>query len=168
MWEAFRAPEPTALAEWATRETPGLPYLAPALLRLLEELPAPGDGLSGTERRALQAVAAGAATPAAAFAAYQLLEPAPFLGDAWFFRTLAGLAGLVETKDGPLPPPPPLGGPDAFLRVPLRLTREGELVLRGEADRVELLGLDRWVGGTHITRERAWRFDPAGRRVLSP
>jgi hypothetical protein len=24
-------------------------------------------------------------------------------------------------------------------------------VLRGEANRVELLGLDRWIGGTHLT-----------------
>jgi redox-sensitive transcriptional activator SoxR len=167
-WEAFRAPEPTGLAEWATRGTPGLPYLAPALLRLLEELPAPAGGLSGTERRALHAVAAGAATPVAAFAAYQQLEPAPFLGDAWFFRTLAGLTGLIETEDGPLPPPPPLGDSHEFLRVPLRLTPDGERVLRGEADRVELIGLDRWVGGTHLTSGRAWRFDPGERRLLPP
>ena len=33
---------------------------------------------------------------------------------------------------------------------------------RGEADRVELLGLDRWLGGTHLTRERAWRWDVRG------
>jgi hypothetical protein len=167
-WEACRASEPTGLVEWATREAAGLPFLAPALLRLLEELPAPADGLSGTERRALHAVAAGAATPVAAFVAYQQLEPAPFLGDAWFFRTLAGLSGLIETQAGPLPLPPPLGDPHAFLRVPLRLTPDGERVLRGEADRVELIGLDRWIGGTHLTRERAWRFDPGERRLLPP
>ena len=68
-WAAFQAPEPTALAEWAARDTAGLPFLAPALRRLLEELPAPADGLSGTERLALQAVAAGARTPPAAFVA---------------------------------------------------------------------------------------------------
>ena len=97
VWDAFRAPDPTGLAAWAERDTSQLPFLRPALLRLLEELPAPADGLSGTERRALQAIAAGAAqTPAAAFAAAQELEPAPFLGDAWFYRTLAGLGGLVE------------------------------------------------------------------------
>ncbi len=39
-WEAFRAPEPSALAELARREDPELPFLAPALRRLLEELPA--------------------------------------------------------------------------------------------------------------------------------
>ena len=85
-WAAVRHPDPSALAAAAGADLPGLPFLRPALLRLLEELPAPGDGLSGTERRALQAIAAGAATPAAAFLAEQDLEAAPFLGDAWFFR----------------------------------------------------------------------------------
>ena len=127
---------------------PGLPYLGPALRRLLEELPAPRDGLSGTERRALQAVASGSATPIDAFLAEQDLEPAPFLGDAWFFRALAvlgsGDARLVETRAGdPLPAAPPLGDAHAFARLPLRLTRSGEQVLAGRADRVALLGIDR-------------------------
>ena len=102
-WVALQAPEPTSLAEWATRETVELPFLAPALRRLLEELPAPGDGLSGTERRALQAVAAGAQTPPAAFVATQRLEDAPFLGDAWFYRVLEalgqGTARLLESDE---------------------------------------------------------------------
>ncbi|HEY7691919.1 MAG TPA: hypothetical protein VH816_06210, partial [Gaiellaceae bacterium] len=157
----------------ATIHAEPLDALAPALARLLEEIPAPGDGLSGTERGALEAIAAGAATPAAAFLAAQEREPAPFQGDAWFYRTMAGLGGgpnrLVEAQDGgPLPAPPPLGDGTVFLRVPLRLTRAGQAVLRGEADRVELLGLDRWVGGTHLTPENAWRWDPAGRRLVVP
>ena len=163
-WAALRAPEPTALAEWATRETAQLPFLAPALRRLLEELPAPVDGLSGTERRALQAVAAGAHTPPAAFVATQRLEDAPFLGDAWFYRALSalgeGTTRLLETDDGtPLPPPPPLSDNQHFSRLQLRLTATGEGALRGEADRVELLGTDRWIGGTHITADNSWRWD---------
>jgi hypothetical protein len=124
VWDAFRASEPAQLAEWAAREIPELPFLAAALRRLLEEL----DALSGTERRALQAIAGGARTPAEAFVAAQRLEEAPFLGDTWFFRTLSGLAGLVDDD-------------------PLRLTEEGRRVLGGEAARV---GADRWVGGTHV------------------
>src|SRR5262249_27906301 len=80
-----RRPEPSALASWVRARVPQLPFLGPALRRLLEELPAPRDGLSGTERRMLRAIAAGAATPMAAFRAAQDLEAAPFLGDAWFF-----------------------------------------------------------------------------------
>jgi hypothetical protein len=173
VWAAFRAPEPTALAEWAGHGSPELPFLAPAVRRLLEELPAPADGLSGTERRALQAIAAGAGTPAAAFLAAQDLEEAPFLGDAWFYRALAALGHgprrLVETEDGgTLPLAPPLSDGHVFARLPLRLTDGGERVLRGESDRVDLLGVDRWIGGTHTTEENLWRWDPASGVLVPP
>src|SRR6185312_786691 len=45
-WDAVCAPEPVALAELVTVDEQ--PF---ALGRLLEELPAPGSGLSGLERR---------------------------------------------------------------------------------------------------------------------
>ena len=172
-WAALRAPEPTTLAEWATHESAQLPFLAPALRRLLEELPAPADGLSGTERRALQAVAAGAHTPPAAFVAAQRLEEAPFLGDVWFYRALSALGQgetrLLEADDGaPLPPPPPLSDGQRFARLQLRLTGTGEHALRGEADRVELLGIDRWLGGTHITADNTWRWDTGELKLVRP
>jgi DNA-binding transcriptional MerR regulator len=159
-WDAFRAPQPSRLAELAHREHPELPFLAPALLRLLEELPAPGDGLSGTERRALAAVAAGERTPKEAFLAAQDTEPAPFLGDTWFYSAMAELGAgpnrLLETADGePLPPAPPLGDAQRFVGVPIHLTATGERALAGEANRVELLGIDRWVGGTHLSSSPA-------------
>ena len=40
VWAALRHPDPSALAEAARADLPGLPFLGPALLRLLEELPA--------------------------------------------------------------------------------------------------------------------------------
>jgi hypothetical protein len=177
VWAALRHPDPSALAAAALAavaraDLPGLPFLGPALLRLLEELPAPGDGLSGTERRALRAIAAGAATPGAAFLAAQDLEAAPFLGDAWFFRALSALgtgpARLIESDGRPLPPPPPLGDATLFAPLPLRVTAHGERVLRGEQDRARLLGVDRWVGGTHVTLDNLWRWDSVTREVVAP
>ena len=172
VWTAFRAAEPAGLASFADRSIEGLPYLGPALERLLEELPSASNGLSTTERLALEAVAAGADTPGAAFVASQRLERAPFLGDTWFYRSLAALGGgrarLVETTGGdPLPPAPPTGDPHLFARLRLHVTVEGEAVLRGEADRVELLGIDRWIGGTHVTGENAWCWDADARRVIA-
>jgi len=177
IWRAVREPTPADVAPFAAggaeAELAGLPFVPAALRRLLEELPAVGSGLSGIERRALEAVAAGAATPIAAFLAEQAAEPAPFLGDAWFFRTLTtlgtGTSRLLETSDrGPLPPAPPLGDPHTFGRIRLRLTRAGERVLAGEADRVELLGIDRWVGGTHLLPGAVWRWDGDASRLVAP
>ncbi len=172
-WSALQAPEPTGLAEWGLRETVHLPFLARALRRLLEELPASTDGLSRTERSALHVVAAGAETPPAAFVAAQRLEETPFLGDTWFYRALSALGHgetrLLETDGGePLPPPPPLGDGQRFARLRLRLTPTGESTLRAETDRVALLGIDRWIGGTHITPENTWRWNPTELELLPP
>lgn len=172
-WDAFRAEEPMALAELAGTGSPEPALLAPAVRRLLEELPDARDGLSGTERRALQAIAAGARTPAAAFVAAQRLESAPFLGDAWFYRALTaigrGPVRLVETAAGAaLPEAPPLSDALTFARLPLRLTADGERVLASRADRVDLLGVDRWLGGTHVTAENPWRWDGAAARLVPP
>jgi redox-sensitive transcriptional activator SoxR len=171
-WAAFQAPEPTAILEWAMRATAELPFLVTALRRLLEELPASADGLSRTERSALETIDAGARTPPASFVAAQRREEAPFLGDTWFFRALSSLgqgdARLIETDDGTeLPPAPPLGDSRLFAQVQLRLTPNGERVLRGETDRVELLGIDRWIGGIHLTPESVWRWDAAELKLLS-
>ena len=166
-WEAFRAPEPVALAELVPER---LSFLGAALDRLLEELPGVGDGLSRTERQALQVIASEELTPQRAFLATQGLEDAPFLGDSWFYRSLSALGQgdlrLLETDEGePLPTAPPLSDGQEFARLRLGLTETGKRVLRGEADRVELLGVDRWIGGTHITPESPWRWDLAARKL---
>jgi hypothetical protein len=166
VWAAFRAPEPSALAGFAARGSAELPFLASALRRLLEDLPDVKDGLSRTERQTLEAIGAGARTPLEAFLATQNMEEAPFFGDAWFYRTLSALgqgdARLVEAEDGePLPVAPPLSDGQQYAWLGLRVTAWGERVLAGEADRVELLGVDRWLGGSHVTAESGWRWDPA-------
>jgi len=167
-WQAFRAPDPVALAELAPER---LPFLGAAFERLLEELPGIEDGLSRTERQALQVIADQELTPFRAFLATQDLEEAPFHGDAWFFRALSALgrgeARLLEADGGELPAPPPLSDGQAFARLRLRLTDAGDRVLRGEADRVELLGVDRWIGGTHVTTASGWRWDADSRSVYA-
>ena len=46
-----------------------------------------------------------------------------------------------------------LGDARAFAAQRLRLTEAGRDVLGGKANRVQLLGLDRWLGGTHLLVE---------------
>jgi hypothetical protein len=41
----------------------------------------------------------------------------------------------------------------------LMLTDDGRRVLAGDADRVRLRGIDRWLGGVHLTgRGPVWRW----------
>ncbi len=143
-WAAFRSPRLQPLAG----DTSALPFLAGAWRRLLDELPDEA-GLGRTERQLLEALPG---TPMELFLDWQSREAAPFLGDAWAWKSLHDLRGLVARADGdPIPPPPPLSDPRSFASLPLVLTEEGRAVLAGEATRIELIGIDRWLGGMHIT-----------------
>jgi hypothetical protein len=141
-WDAVRGDDPLAVARMAASPDDRLPYLAPALRRFLEELPGVRDGLSRSERELLRAVADGAGTREDAFVAYMATEEAVFMGDTFAFDRLEGLAGLVDGSGR------------------LRVTAHGEAVLAGAADRVELIGIDRWLGGLHLTvGPGLWRWD---------
>jgi hypothetical protein len=143
-WDAFRAPDPRGIARAATSPDERLPFLAPALRRLLEELPGARDGLSRTERQLLAAVAAGARTRERAFVEAAAQEEAPFLGDDTAFERLEELAR----------------GTHPLLAEPLALTEVGTEVLAGRADRIALNGFDRWLGGVHLQAGRdLWRWD---------
>jgi hypothetical protein len=141
-WDVVRGDDPHALARAAATPDERLPYLAPALRRLLEELPGTRDGLGRSERQLLEAVAAGARSRLEAFLAAMRAEEAPFMGDQTAFDRLAGLAGLVDENGA------------------LELTEDGEAVLAGRADRVALIGFDRWIGGLHVHADGPlWRWD---------
>jgi hypothetical protein len=169
-WDAFRAAEPTAIESLLGGDTSALPFLAAAFRRLLEELPDSRDGLARSERQLLEALAEGPRTPAELFVAGQKREQAPSEGDTWVWRRLSllgvGERPLVAAADGgALPTPPPLGEA-SFATAPLTLTDAGRAVLAGAADRVELLGIDRWLGGTHLRAGHVPRWDAAAARVV--
>jgi DNA-binding transcriptional MerR regulator len=155
-WDAFCAPEPAGLAEVLRRDTAALPHLRSALRRLLEELPDSRTGLTRTERQLLEPLLDGPRRPPELYVMSQAREDAIFLGDAWVWKRLAELVPLVEE----LPAPPPLGDPREFAATPVTLTPLGRDVLGGKADRVEEAPVDRWLGGTHLSRAADWRWDP--------
>ena len=162
-WDAFRAPEPTGIHGLVAEDTSAMPFLEPALRRLLQEFPDARTGLSRGERQLLEVLAARPLRPGQAFEASIELEEAPFEGDTWVWRRLAGLATgarpLVATATGgAMPRPPPLGDPDEFAATAIGLTDAGRAVLAGREDLVELLGIDRWLGGTHLTPAGLWRW----------
>jgi DNA-binding transcriptional MerR regulator len=143
-WAAAAAPDPTTLAELLDTDTSALPLLAPALRRWLEELPDTAAGLALSERQILELLADGPRTRHELFLAHMERETVLFNGDAWFFDRIAGLGPLVTGTE----------------RV--EITDLGRRVLAGELDRVEVAGLDRWLGGTHLTRGNTWRRERGG------
>jgi hypothetical protein len=173
-WTAFRAPDPTAMAVIAEGTPSGLPHLARAFGRALEELPGTADGLTRTERQALYSIGRGVDRIGFLFARVLAMEEAAFLGDLGFFGIVSDLAfarpplltGLPERFE-----PAVVADDDrrkAFLGARVRLTDAGRDVLSGSADRIPLVGIDTWVGGTHVTTGRAWRCDTDTGRLVAP
>jgi hypothetical protein len=139
---------------------------------LLEELPDEASGLSRTERQALEAVAGGAQTAGQVFQTTAEREEAPFLGDALMWLRLhelgRGERRLLETSGGMAVPAPAPLGQDVFGSTPLVLTQDGRDVLAGELDRVEAIGIDRWLGGTHLRPGNVWRWNSASGCLVAP
>jgi hypothetical protein len=170
-WSAFRAPTPERLYALLDEDLSPLPYLAPALQRLFEELPGP-DGVTRSERQCLAALAGGITTPPALFVAVQRTEQAAFMGDWSFWGLLDGLAlarvPLIEGLDGAPFRPANASRGSPYFNSRLAPTAFGEAVLEGREDNAALNLIDRWWGGTHLTNDRLWRFDAESGRLIAP
>ncbi|RWW90667.1 hypothetical protein BHE74_00010218 [Ensete ventricosum] len=148
-WSAYCDSAPLKWAQLAHATHPALPFLAPALLRQLQELPGAQDGLSLTERLVLTYLAEAGPKPAGRVFAELMAkrEPLPFLGDMMFF---ALLRPLIDGKA------PLLAETDAGLV----LTGLGRAVLDEQAYWLEHASHERWVGGTKITAGQPhWTID---------
>ncbi|CAA9296308.1 MAG: hypothetical protein AVDCRST_MAG89-153, partial [uncultured Gemmatimonadetes bacterium] len=158
-WEAFRAPDPRGLEALSGAELAALPHLASALRRHLQQFPSTRDGLSRSERQALEVLAQGPRTAGELFtASHHDREDPIWLGDSTFYTYLEALGPLVI-----------IDGTDELHRRIVALTDLGRDVLAGRMDRVAAIGIDRWLGGVHLSgRSVEWRWDEsAGRMVQS-
>jgi hypothetical protein len=165
-WAAFRAPTPEGLARLLEADTGALPWLGPAVARLLEELPTDHPGLSATERYILEELDPGPLPAGELRARCQARERARFMGEESFFAVLDELAA----EPSPLIAGPPVGGfpfegggatRAAYLAAEVRITHAGRLAREGRLDRAAARPLDRWLGGTRLTNDDLWRWEPA-------
>jgi hypothetical protein len=157
-WEAFRAPDPRRIEQVLGTDLSALPHLGSALRRHLQQFPSTRDGLSRSERQALEVLADGPRTAGELFAAsHHDRENPVFLGDSTFYTYLEGLGPLVT-----------LGEAAEFRHRTVALTDVGRDVLAGRADRVQAIGIDRWLGGVHLSgREAPWRWDETFGRIIA-
>jgi hypothetical protein len=164
-WNAFRAPDPSALADLARRGTAELPNLAAALRRHLEELPWLRDGLGLTQRLLLRALAEHGAQPAGRLVGLVMhhYDPLPGLGDIGYDLTLremeAGARPLVR-RDRELTR-------GEWHLAEISITDFGHEVLAGRQDHLAFAPAERWIGGVRIANgQRNWRWDADAGRVL--
>lgn len=161
-WDGFRAAAPEALDDLRRGDTEALPYLAPAITRLLEEYPWTRDGLSRSERRLLALAAPGPTTLATLLP--HMTEP----GDVLHVTDshLADLADTLARTSPALLVADAMDDADGPLDRLVALTAAGDDVLAGRRDRVRLCGVDRWIGGVHLQGHAGvWRWDADAQQV---
>ena len=158
-WSAFTSPVPTDVELVLARDTSALPFLAPALRRHLEQFPSVENGLSRTERQALSVLRdRGPLTALKLFFAVQKMEDPLFMGDLSFFAILRELASarfpLIRMESD--------AGSQVSGSSVVKLTEVGSRVLDLQDDHIKLNGIERWLGGVHLTgTDAVWRWDSA-------
>ena len=166
VWQAYRATTPEACFDLRGRDLSALPLLRPTLLDLLEELPSGATGLGATEMRLLELIARGYSLTNALFYLLQLRQRRVFSSEEIGFL-LEGLAhvpvpaiGGLDDELRTLKRENYRGRDDAYKRSRLSLTEFGKAILAHMEDFSRHNPIRRWWGGTELTSDRLWRFDP--------
>ena len=160
-WEAYSSSNPHDIEKILESDTGCLPFLQAALSAHLRRFPSTTNGLGAVETCALDAIQNGSQTFGNLFQSFGAAEPVYGLGDSQFWLTLRRMTDarqpLLRLKNG---------SKELKLDTEVKpqatfeITDVGERVLQGDADFVELNGIDLWLGGVHLTGEKpAWRWD---------
>lgn len=162
-WAAFTSSDPTALERVLERDLSALPFVGPALRRLIEEYPSRRDGLSRTERQILDTLAGGRLRVIDLFRALHRQERFYYETDGSLvlhLRELSSGTRALIAMDGQ-------GDATGRLSGTAELTAAGRDVLAGNEDRARLLAIDRWLGGVHLQgHDPEWRWDGTEGRLV--
>jgi hypothetical protein len=166
-WQAYRSPTPEACFDLLHQDLSALPLLKPVLRDLLEELPSISTGLGATEMRMLEMIASGYANVNPLFHYREVRQTRVFsewelgyLLDGLAFGPRPAIAGLDEElrtikRDN-------LGARHKpMLRSRLSLTEFGKAIVAHKEDFSRHNPVDRWWGGTRLTNDCLWRWNPA-------
>jgi hypothetical protein len=174
-WSAWRAPTPVAWFDLLARDLSALPQLRNTVITLLEELPWSATGVGATEMRMLELVAAGHAHPYDLFPGHQKPNERRTFGYWAVGELLDGLAhcsapALAGLDEGPFD--------EAlhnarerharYTNSRLSLTSLGKAILAQADDFSRHNPVHRWWGGTELTNDRLWRWDPLERVLVVP
>ena len=163
-WLAFCSPNPKKIVEIITQDISYLPYLQSAFLRLLQEYPDKENGLSRNQSQILKIVQSNMTQPGEIFKESHKMEEANYLGDASFWQHMYGMNHcdfpLLQAEGSkPFFLPSSLNPDQEFLQQRLILTELGQQVILNKTNWVEINGIDKWLGGVHVTRKTLWYWD---------
>ncbi len=145
------------------------------MFALLEELPMRATGLGATEMRMLELLAAGHTYPYDLFPGHGKPNERRTYGYWEVGELLDGLArcprpAVSELAEGPFD--------DAlhdsrdrhyrYRTSRLSLTDLGRAILAGADDFSRHNPIRRWWGGTELTNDHLWRWDPSEQRLIAP
>lgn len=171
-WQAFSDVDPQPLLHLIKSDLSALPFLKNAFIRLLEEYPSVLNGLSRTEQYILASVKRGQTKLLKIFEEMPMDEGNFFMGmgDVSFWAILKRLA----TSKNPLVTFSSLDQQHQadinfiFNNLQIHLTRLGEEVSSGEKNWIAMNGINRWVGGVHLTEDRFWCWDKKQQKLVTP
>jgi hypothetical protein len=166
-WQAYRSPTPQDWFNLLNRNLSVLPQLRRCVLEMLEELPCRATGLGASEMRILELISAGYEGPFALF---------PHLRQR-FQRRVYGYREIGSLLEGlALAPVPAISGlaewpfelemhnfrdrHERYKTSRLSLTPLGKAILEQADDFSRHNPIHRWWGGTELTNDRLWRWDP--------
>jgi hypothetical protein len=174
-WLAYRQSSPQHWFDLLGKDLSVLPQLRQSVLELLEELPMVATGLGATETRMLELISAGELGPFDVFPGDTRRNKRRAFGYWESGILLDGLAHCLEPAVAGLDE-----GPftlamhedrerlERYRRSRLKLTALGRAVLAGTEDFSRHNPIHRWWGGTELTNDRLWRWDPANGALIAP
>lgn len=174
-WAAYRAPNPRTWFDLLAEDLRPLPKLRLSVLALLEELPWHDSGLGATERRILELIKNGASHPFDVFPGYQKRNERRTFEYWGIGELLDGLAhcpapAVSGLEEGPfkLDMHDDRARHERYKQSLLSLTQLGEAILAGREDFSRHNPIHRWWGGTELTNDRLWRWDPSTGGLIAP
>jgi hypothetical protein len=166
-WRAYRAPTPQPWFDLLKKDLSILPQLRRCVLELLEELPGRATGLGGSETRILELISAGYWHPYDLRPLYRQRFQRRVFSESEFGLLLEGLAlAPVPAVSGLAEWPFTIEARDErsrferFRKSSLSLTTLGKAILIQADDFSRHNPIDRWWGGTELTNDRLWRWNP--------
>ena len=172
-WQACQAVTPLLLTDFIKTDHPLLPFLQKSLVRFLQEYPSVKNGLSLTQQRVLEIVQERPISARELFWASKEKEENPYLGDTTFaYYLLTMIAGkypllttdqpeniklIMDTKEWH----------KKYWNMSLTITSTGSKVMQGVEDWIQLEGIDRWLGGVHLSGNKVlWRWDNKANKII--